>query len=84
MDKEKIIRERFKVFEKLVGSGYNTDKKIIDIKIEDLIQLPNFNRNELLIAIGIKTSLSNRKLVTYLCGMETNEKQNEIKERTDK
>ena len=69
MDIEKIIKERFKVFEKIIKVGYNTDKKIIEMKIEDLIQLPNFSRSELTIAIGIRDSLSNRKLVTFLCGI---------------
>lgn len=74
MDSEKIIRERFKVLEKIIKLGYNTDKKIIDLKIEDLLQKSNFNRSELVIAIGIKDSLASRKLVTFLCGLEnTNE-----------
>ena len=36
MDKEKTIRERFRVFEKLVNVGYNTDNKIINLKVEEL------------------------------------------------
>lgn len=77
MDSEKIIRERFKVFEKLIKLGYNTDKKMIDLKVEELLQNSNFNRSELVIAIGIKDSLANRRLVTFLCGLD---KTNENKE----
>ena len=73
MDLEKRIRERFKVFEKLTNVGYNSDKKIIDMKVEDLIQSTNFNRSELMIAVGIKKALANRKLVSFLCGIEENE-----------
>ena len=70
MDKEKTIRERFRVFEKLVNIGYNTDNKIINLKVEELLSQPNFNRSELVIAVGIKNSLASRKLVAFLCGIE--------------
>ena len=74
MRNEKIIRERFKVFEKLTKVGYDTDKKIIDLNIEELVQLPNFNRSELTIAIGIKKALSSKMLVAFLCGLDTENK----------
>lgn len=73
MDKEKTIRERFRVFEKLVNVGYNTDNKIINLKVEELLSQPNFNRSELVIAVGIKNALASRKLVTFLCGIEEND-----------
>ena len=80
MDKEKTIRERFRVFEKLVNVGYNTDNKIINLKVEELLSQPNFNRSELVIAVGIKNSLSSRKLVAFLCGIEENDKSRKDKE----
>ena len=73
MNIEKVIKERFKVFEKLVNVGYNTDNKIINLKVEELLSQPNFNRSELVIAVGIKNALANKKLVTFLCGIEDNE-----------
>lgn len=72
MNREKAIRERFKVFEKLVNVGYNTDSKVINLKVEELLLQPNFNRSELMIAVGIKNALSNKKIVTFLCGIEEN------------
>ena len=80
MDKEKTIRERFRVFEKLVNIGYNTDSKIINLKVEELLSQPNFNRSELVIAVGIKNALSSRKLVSFLCGIEEKNKSNTRKE----
>lgn len=68
----KMFKEKLKVFEKLLYSGYNTDKKILDMKIEEIILLPNFSRSELNIAVGIKQSLTSKSLVSYLC--ETNSK----------
>ena len=71
MDKEKTIRERFRVFEKLIDIGYNTDKKMMDMKVENLVLSSNFNRSDLVIAIGIKNALINRNLVTFLCGIDS-------------
>lgn len=72
MNREKAIRERFKVFEKLVNVGYNTDSKVINLKVEELLLQPNFNRGELMIAVGIKNALASKKLVSFLCGIEEN------------
>ena len=70
MEREKIIRERFKVFQTLIGIGYNTDKKILDLKVEELVLRTNMNRSDLAIAIGLKNALADKRLVTFLCGME--------------
>ena len=59
MEREKIIRERFKVFQTLIGIGYNTDKKILDLKVEELVLKTNMNRSDLAIAIGLKNALAN-------------------------
>lgn len=67
---ENIFKTRIKVLEKLFVSGYNTDKKILDMKIEEIICLDNFNRSDLTIAVGIKNSLCNKQLITFLCGNE--------------
>ncbi len=79
MINEKIYKERLKVLDKLIREGYNTEKKLIDLKVEDLIQHTNFNRTELTIAIGIKNALVNKKIITFLCNNEINES-----ERKDK
>ncbi len=70
MNNDKLVKERLKVFEKLLHSEYNTDKKIIDMKIEDIILLNNFTRNDLNIAVGIKQALTTKTLVSYLCGTD--------------
>ena len=79
MINEKIYNERLKVLDKLIREGYNTDKKIIDLKVEDLIQHTNFNRTELTIAIGIKNALVNKKIITFLCNNEINESERKEK-----
>lgn len=71
IDRSKIIKDRFRVFEKLIDIGYNTDKKMMDMKVENLVLSSNFNRSDLVIAIGIKNALINRNLVTFLCGIDS-------------
>lgn len=79
MKNEKIYKERLRVLDKLIREGYNTDKKIIDLKVENLIQQTNFNRTELTIAIGIKNALVNKKIITFLCNNEINESERKNK-----
>ncbi len=76
MDREKIIRDRFRVFQTLIGKGYNTDKKIIDLSIEELVLKTNMNRSDLVIASALKDALSKKRLVAFLCGIE------EVKDKT--
>lgn len=70
MEKEKIIKERLKVFQYLMSIGYNTDKKIAEIKVEDLVLKSNLSRSDLTIAIGIKNAAANKMLVAFLCDVE--------------
>lgn len=65
---DNIIKTRLKVLEKLLTSGYDTDKKIVDMKIEEIICNENFNRSDLTIVVGIKNSLCTKQLITFLCG----------------
>ena len=70
MERETIIRERFKVFKALMGYGYNTDTKVIKMDTDELVMKTGLNRSEIAIAIGIKKALKSSKLVTYLNGLE--------------
>ncbi len=70
MEREKLIRERFRVFQTLIRYGYNTDKKIINLAVEELVLKTDMNRSDLAIAVGLRNALNDRNLVTFLCGME--------------
>ena len=70
MEREKIIRERFRVFQTLIRYGYNTDKKIMNLAVEELVLKTDMNRSDLAIAVGIRNALRDKMLVTFLCGME--------------
>ena len=64
-----------KTLEKLFDAGFNTDKKILAMKMEDLAKLPNLTSNETLIIIEFKTAIKNRDLIAFLSG--NNEKGND-------
>ena len=70
MEREKLIRERFRVFQTLIRYGYNTDKKIMNLAVEELVLKTDMNRSDLAIAVGIRNALRDKMLVTFLCGME--------------
>ncbi len=70
MEREKTIRERFRVFQTLIRYGYNTDKKIMNLAVEELVLKTDMNRSDLAIAVGIRNALRDKMLVTFLCGME--------------
>ena len=70
MEREKTIRERFRVFQTLIRYGYNTDKKIINLAVEELVLKTDMNRSDLAIAVGLRNALKDKMLVTFLCGME--------------
>ncbi len=57
-----------KTLEKLFDAGFNTDKKILAMKMEDLAKLPNLTSNETLIIIEFKTAIKNRDLIAFLSG----------------
>ena len=70
MEREKTIRERFRVFQTLIRYGYNTDKKIMNLAVEELVLKTDMNRSDLAIAVRIRNALRDKMLVTFLCGME--------------
>lgn len=66
MINDKTYKDKIKVLEKLVKNGYDDDKKIKNLKLEDLINISEFNRTDLTIAVGIKEAISNNNLVAFL------------------
>lgn len=74
MTREKIKKERLRVLNKITDLGYDTDKKILNIKIEDLVLNNDISKSDLTIVVGIKKALLNKSLVTFLCATEVGEK----------
>lgn len=68
METKYNLNQITKTLEKLFDAGFNTDKKILAMKMEDLAKLPNLTSNETLIIIEFKTAIKNRDLIAFLSG----------------
>lgn len=57
-----------KTLEKLFEAGFNTDKKILALRLEDLIKIPNLQNNETMIIIEFKNAVKSKKIIEFLSG----------------
>ena len=55
-----------KTLEKLFEAGFNTDKKILALKLEDLTKIQNLQNNETMIIIEFKNAVKN--IIEFLSG----------------
>lgn len=75
MENKYNINQITKTLEKLFNTGFNTDKKILNMKMEDLEKLPNLTSSEMMIIIDFKKAIKNKDIIAFLSGY--NEKGNE-------
>jgi len=68
--KDNISKSRIKILEKLFENGYDSEDKISKMKIEDLLKNRSFTRTDLEVALIIKESVLNKKIISFLSGME--------------
>ncbi len=57
-----------KTLEKLFEAGFNTDKKILALRLEDLMKIPNLQNNETIIIIEFKNAVKNKRIIEFLSG----------------
>lgn len=77
METKYNIGQITKTLEKLFEAGFNTDKKILALKLEDLMKIPNLQNNETMIIIEFKNAVKNRKIIEFLSGYKEEKKKNE-------
>ncbi len=77
MDNKYNLGQITKTLEKLFNAGFNTDKKILAMKLEDLEKLNNLTSSEMMIIIDFKRAIRNRQIISFLSGYK--EKGNESK-----
>lgn len=77
MDNKYNLGQITKTLEKLFGAGFNTDKKILAMKLEDLEKINNLTSSEMMIIIDFKRAIKNRQIISFLSGYK--EKGNESK-----
>jgi len=66
--KDNISKSRIKILEKLFENGYDSEDKISKMKIEDLLKNRSFTRTDLEVALIIKESVLNKKIISFLSG----------------
>jgi hypothetical protein len=57
-----------KALEKLFGAGFNSDKKILAMKLEDLIKIGNLTSSEIAIIIDYRLAVKNKQITAFLSG----------------
>ena len=75
MENKYNINQITKTLEKLFNAGFNTDKKILNMKMEDLEKLPNLTSSEMMIISDFKKAIKNKDIIAFLSGYK--EKGNE-------
>ena len=59
-----------KTLDKLFNAGFNTEKKILAIQIEDLQKMPEVSSIEMNIIVDLKKAIKSKKLIAFLSGQE--------------
>ena len=68
MDTKYNFNQITKTLEKMFDAGFNTERKILNMKLDDLIKIQNLQSSETLILIEIKNAIKNRNLLSFLSG----------------
>lgn len=68
MDNKYNLSQITKTLEKLFEAGFNTDKKILALKLEDLEKISNLQSLETFIIIDFKKAIKNKDIIAFLSG----------------
>ena len=69
MDAKYNFNQITKTLEKMFEAGFNTERKILNMKLEDLTKVPSLQASETIILIEIKKAIKNRTLLSFLSGV---------------
>lgn len=70
MDNKYNLNQITKTLEKLFGAGFNTDKKIQAMQLEDLEKLNNLTSSDMMIIIDFKRAIKNKQIIAFLSGYQ--------------
>ncbi len=70
MDNKYNLTQITKTLEKLFSAGFNTDKKIQAMQLEDLEKLNNLTSAEMMIIIDFKRAIKNKQIIAFLSGYQ--------------
>ena len=57
-----------KTLDKIFNSGFNTEKKILNIKLEDLEKIKDITSIDMNIIISLKKAIKDKTLIAFLSG----------------
>ena len=80
MNPKYSLNQIIKLLEKLFEAGFNTEKKILMMKMEDLSMIKNLESKDSLIIIELKKAIKNKDLIAFLSGTKT---KNDLKRKGD-
>lgn len=66
MNNKYTFQQKIKVLGKVIEAGHNTEKKLAQLSIEDILKIPNITILEINIITEIQKSVKSKSLITYL------------------
>ena len=64
-----------KTLDKLFNAGFNTEKKITSMQMEDLLKIQDITSVEMNIIIEFKKAIKSKKIIAFLSGNDEKENQ---------
>ncbi len=68
-----------KLLEKLFKAGFDTEKTILMMSLEDLTKIPDITSLEITIILDLKSAIKTKKIIAFLSGNKNIEKKEEKK-----
>lgn len=68
METKNNLNQITKTLDKLFSAGFNTEKKILAMQLEDLEKINNLTSSEMMIIIEFKRSIKNKQIIAFLSG----------------
>ncbi len=66
-----------KLLEKIFKAGFNDEKSILAIQLDDLEKIPDISSTDITILLELKRAIKSRKLIAFLsCNNEREENKN--------
>ncbi|MCL2860112.1 MAG: hypothetical protein FWF46_06075 [Oscillospiraceae bacterium] len=69
------INQIIKTTDKLFGAGFNTDKLILNMKVEDVLKIPKITTNEMQVIGNLQRAIKSKNFIAFLKGEEIEELQ---------
>ena len=60
------LNQKFKALDKLFEAGFTNEKSILNMKLDDLLKMPNLTTIEVNIIIELKRSIKDKTIITFL------------------